>query len=111
MADDAWIYLPQSALPMSTCSCIWQSQLQAEVEDKAMKRREQQAEYDRMSEINRGRLEASDADTTDAGMVRPDAEACAAVQCCAAVQLQRTGLSGPAYLLRHEGAARFEVSS
>ena len=43
-----------------------------------MKRREQQAEYDRLSEIHRGRLEGSDADATDADMVRPDAEACVA---------------------------------
>ena len=51
-----------------------ESHLQAEVEDKAMKRREQQAEYDRVSEIHRGRLDASAADTADDDTVRPDAE-------------------------------------
>ena len=57
-----------------------------------MKRREQQAEYDRVSEIHRGRLEASAADTADADTVRPVAEACAASLYCDATQL-RTELS------------------
>ncbi len=34
-----------------------------------MKRREQQAEYDRVSEIHRGRLESSSVDATDAATV------------------------------------------
>ena len=66
---------------------MWQSPLQAEVEDKAMKRREQQAEYDRVSEIHRGRLEASAADNIDADTVRPIPEAYAPSLCCYAVQL------------------------
>ena len=64
------------------------SQVQAEVEDKAMKRREQQAEYDRVSEIHRGRLDASAADIADDKTVRLDAGACAALLCCKAVQLR-----------------------
>ena len=67
---------------------MWQSQSQAEVEDKAMKRREQQAEYDRVSEIHRGRLDASAAETADDDTVRTDAEACAALLCCEAAQLR-----------------------
>lgn len=35
-----------------------------------MKRREQQAEYDRVSEIHKGRLESSSVDATDANTVR-----------------------------------------
>ena len=42
---------------------------QASIEDKAKKRREQQAEYDRVSEIHRGRLESSSVDATDAATV------------------------------------------
>ena len=43
---------------------------QEEGEDKAMKRREQQAEYDRVSEIHKGRVESSSSDATDANTVR-----------------------------------------
>lgn len=42
---------------------------QEEGEDKAMKRREQQADYDRVSEIHKGRLESLSADATDANTV------------------------------------------
>jgi len=35
-----------------------------------MKRREQQAEYDRVSEIHKGRLESTSSDATDANTVR-----------------------------------------
>ena len=43
---------------------------QEKIEDMAMKRREQQAEHDRVSEIHRGRLESSSVDATDAATVR-----------------------------------------
>lgn len=43
--------------------------MQDSIEDKAMKRREQQAEHDRVSEIYRGRLESSSGDATDAATV------------------------------------------
>lgn len=44
--------------------------MQAISEEKATKRREQQAEYDRVSEIHRGRLESSSVDATDAATVQ-----------------------------------------
>ena len=43
--------------------------LQAISEDKAVKRKKQQAEYDRVSEIHRGRVESSSVDATDAATV------------------------------------------
>ena len=53
---------------------------QEEVEDMAMKRREKQAEYDRVSEIHKARLESSYADSTDANTVstRSCSAACSA---------------------------------
>ena len=47
------------------------SSLQDKIEDMAAKRKEQQAEYDRVSEIHRGRLESSSVDATDAATVTP----------------------------------------
>lgn len=53
---------------------------QEEVEDMAMKRKEKQAEYDRVSEIHKARLESSYVDSTDAKTV----STCPCIAACSA---------------------------